>query len=719
MGGARLLVPMAVLAMYALLAGTGPALLATALATGGMAGLVLMPHPGPEPVEPQLSFVRLAAFLLAAALTVAVAGQQRRAWKERARRAALETESQARLRVLTEAMPQFVFVARPSGAMEYVNAQWTRYSGLDLDATRRAGWEGCIHPDDLGLSRRTWAQTVAGDAPREQELRYRAADGSYRWFSVVFAPLSRGPSGHPTQWIGTATDVHERKTAEEALRASEEQFRQLAEAVPQLVWITCPDGHVLYLNHRWREYLGAPPEDSGDDWIQQLHPDDAAPTARRWQHSVRTGEPYETEYRLRRSADGAYRWFLSRALPLRGEDGRIARWIGTCTDIDDQKRAQAELAQAKQSLEEADRHKNEFLALLSHELRNPLAPIRNSVYVLERAPSGGAQARRALSVIDRQVGLLTRLIEDLLDLTRIARGKVRLQRERLELGELVRRAAEDRRSVFARNRVAFELSSPGQPLWADLDAVRLSQVVANLLGNAAKFTPPGGRVTLSLAADGPQAVLRVRDTGVGIDPALLARLFQPFVQAERTLDHNRGGLGLGLALVRGLVELHGGRVSASSEGLGKGAEFEVRLPLAPSVAAAAPPPGAPRRPAGTHARRILVIEDNRDAAESLKEVLELDQHQVELAGSGPEGVALARATRPDLILCDIGLPGMDGYEVARTLRADSDPGLRRTPLVALSGFAAQEDVDRARAAGFDRHVAKPVEVSVLEGMLDT
>jgi signal transduction histidine kinase/DNA-binding response OmpR family regulator len=355
-------------------------------------------------------------------------------------------------------------------------------------------------------------------------------------------------------------------------------------------------------------------------------------------------------------------------------------------------------------LVESDRRKNDFMALLSHELRNPLAPIRNSLYILDRAAAGSEQAQRAKQVIDRQVNQLVRLVDDLLDVTRVARNKIQLHRQRLELGELVNRTAEDYRSELDKAGVALRIERSTRPVWVDADANRLAQAVGNLLGNAAKFTPAGGQVVISVFVDpaGKLGIVRVSDTGIGMRPDMVVRLFEPFMQADTTLDRSKGGLGLGLALVKGVVELHGGSVIARSAGLGKGSDFIIHLPLevaGASAAASAPLPSRGPR------HRILIIEDNEDAADSLREVLQLEQHEVAVAYDGHAGIDRARAFKPDLIFCDIGLPGLDGYQVAEAIRAD--PGLRNVQLVALSGYALPEDVERTHEAGFDAHLAKP------------
>jgi PAS domain S-box-containing protein len=367
--------------------------------------------------------------------------------------------------------------------------------------------------------------------------------------------------------------------------------------------------------------------------------------------------------------------------------------------------------EAANALRKEDRNKDRFLAMLSHELRNPLAPIRNCLYVLDHAQAGDKQAKLAMAIIHRQVGHMTRLIDDLLDVTRISRGKVHLQRQPLDLRDVVFRAVEDHRPAFGVRGVDLNVTVPEEAVPVNGDAVRLAQVIGNLLHNAAKFTPRGGEtlLTLEIDTDNTEAVLRVRDTGAGLAADMLPRVFDEFTQAEGALDRNPGGLGLGLALVRGLAILHGGSVSARSDGLGMGTEFTIRLPVGsgpfdvPAESRALPV----RSP-----RRVLVIEDNVDTAESLRHALELNGHTVDVAYDGPDGIRKAREFKPEVVVCDIGLPELDGYAVARALRADST--LRTAYLVALTGRALPEDKARARDAGFDRHLAKPPDLEALE-----
>ncbi len=360
---------------------------------------------------------------------------------------------------------------------------------------------------------------------------------------------------------------------------------------------------------------------------------------------------------------------------------------------------------------ESSQRKSEFLAVLSHELRNPLAPVHNALHVLDRAAPGSEQAQHARDVIHRQLAHLTRLVDDLLDSTRISRGKIELQRERFDLRDVVRGTSDDHRAIFERRGLALRLEIPAGPVWIDGDPTRMSQVLGNLLQNAAKFTPAGGSVSVAIHARNGRAALHVRDEGAGMEPAVLERVFEPFVQGPQGSARQTGGLGLGLALVKGLVELHGGSVSAHSGGPGSGSEFVVDLPLADPPSARPPAHGSPRAPP----RLVLIIEDNVDAAETLAQALAIEGHHPRIAHDGRSGIALALELKPDVVLCDLGLPDIDGYEVARALRSNGN--LPRTRLVALSGYAQPEDRQRAKSAGFDAHLPKPAPMSELNDIL--
>jgi PAS domain S-box-containing protein len=419
--------------------------------------------------------------------------------------------------------------------------------------------------------------------------------------------------------------------------------------------------------------------------------------------------------------DGTERPIADSAAPIREPGGRALGVVLVFRDQTEERRAEdrlrksaIELQRANEQLREADRRKDDFLAVLSHELRNPLAPIRNALYVLDQARGTGEQVRRAKQVANRQLSHLTRLVDDLLDVTRIARGKVELRRVDLDLVALARRTAEDYRPLLQERGLTLVVHAPTDRILVSGDETRLAQVLGNLLQNAAKFTPAGGQVTLTLTIEDGAALVRVRDTGVGIDPALIEAIFEPFTQANHTLARTQGGLGLGLAQVKDLVALHGGTVAAASEGPGRGAEFVVRLPVASKTAGLPAYDRVETQPAPARRLRVLVVDDNRDAAESLAALVDMFGHEAEVAFDGPSAIAKARANPPHVVLCDLGLPGMDGYAVAKELRAIHPGGIR---LVAVSGYALPEDQAKAAEAGFALHVAKPPDPGQIERIL--
>jgi PAS domain S-box-containing protein len=504
-------------------------------------------------------------------------------------------------------------------------------------------------------------------------------------------------------------EAAERERAEQALRESEEQFRTLADSIPQLAWMARPDGHIFWYNRRWYEYTGTTPDQvEGWGW-QAVHDPVALPgVLSDWRAALARGEAWEDTFPLRRR-DGQMRWHLSRAVPVRDEHGQIVRWFGTNTDI-------TERVEAEAALKEAERRKDQFLAMLAHELRNPLAPVLNGLQVLRLSEADREVAEQARDMIERQIRHLTRLVDDLLDVSRITQGRIQIRRERIDLADLVRTAAGDRRPVLEQVGMKLVLEVPETPVWVAGDPTRLAQVLNNLLDNAAKFRNGGDSVTVRMTVDEErqQAVIDVQDKGIGIAPDLFPRLFDVFAQADRSLDRSRGGLGVGLSVVKGLVELHGGEVFAASGGPGMGASFTVRLPLKDEPHALAENPATPLTPAA-ESLRILIVEDNRDAAESLRLLLELLGHRVAVAYNGPEGVRRAREWRPDVVLCDIGLPGLDGYAVAGELR--HDPATAGARLIAITGYGQEEDRRRTRQAGFDHHLTKPVDPAILQPLL--
>jgi CheY-like chemotaxis protein/nitrogen-specific signal transduction histidine kinase len=373
-----------------------------------------------------------------------------------------------------------------------------------------------------------------------------------------------------------------------------------------------------------------------------------------------------------------------------------------------------ELRQRVQALEESERQIKEFLATLGHELRNPLAPIRNAVTLMKTGGLNASMIEWYATLIDRQVAHLTRLVDDLLDMSRITNGKVMLQREPVEISSVVSGAVDACRPLIDSRQHTLEIVLPDGPLWVEADPTRLSQIVLNLLNNAAKYTPEGGTIQLTVDREGRDVVIRVRDNGIGIPADLLPKVFDLFTQGDRSLDRAQGGLGIGLALVRKLVEMHGGSVKAHSAGSGRGSDLIVRLPSRPAPAAATDGREVePPNPAVS--RRVLVVDDNRDAADSMTVLLEIWGYEVRTAYDGPAALGMAAAYQPDTVLLDIGLPAMDGYTVARRLR--DVPGCETAMLVAVSGYGQDDDLRRSREAGFDHHLTKPVDPLKLEALL--
>jgi signal transduction histidine kinase len=393
----------------------------------------------------------------------------------------------------------------------------------------------------------------------------------------------------------------------------------------------------------------------------------------------------------------------------------VRRAVREAEDRAARRRLEEELRQRAEELAEANRRKDEFLAMLGHELRNPLGPIRNALTLLRMCNLTDPDALEAREVVERQVGYLSRLVDDLLEVFRIRKGKLRLKQERLDLARLVRQTAEDHRPALEAAGLTVAVEAPDEPVWTTGDPTRLAQVLGNLLHNAGKFTNRGGRVAVTLTADAPgrRAFLAVRDTGIGIAREMLPHVFETFTQADGGLDRARGGLGLGLALVHKLVELHGGQVAAHSAGPGTGAEFTVALPLRPELAPA--PAGRPEVVPAGKGLKILIVEDNADAARTLGTLLTRFGHQVRESRSGLAGVDEAKRWQPDVVICDLGLPEMDGYAVARALRAD--PATASARLIALSGYGLEEDRRRSREAGFELHLTKPADPFELRRLL--
>jgi PAS domain S-box-containing protein len=600
-------------------------------------------------------------------------------------------------------------------------------------------WVAAVHPAD----RETAAKAVraAIDARREIDVEFRIvrSDGAVRWIAAK-GQTSYAPDGEALgdalRIIGVSFDVTEQKRAaderaradvrlretEEQARARADEVTALLDATPAAIWIARdPECRVITGSRAAYEVLRMP----DDANLSASAPD--GPAGFEVRHDGVVVPPYDMP--VQRAArgeeirnyeedvvfpDGSRVQLYGNAIPLRDGSGALRGAIGAFVDVTPLKVAEAALREQQAALSEADRRKDEFLAILAHELRNPLAPIRNAVHATQRLDPGDPRLPQMHAVIARQTEQLTRIVDDLLDVARITQGRIVLRREIIDVATILAQAVETSRPMIDARQHALDVVLPGDALFVDGDPARLAQVVSNLLNNAARYTEPGGRIQLTAERQGAEALVRVRDDGIGIAPDLLPRIFDLFTQADGAGTH--GGIGIGLTVVRRLVEMHGGQVEASSPPVGRGSEFVVRLPaLAPVRTAPIARPKASRT--GDARRRIVVVDDNVDAAESLALLLQYDGHEVQVAHDGHAALDVARGFHPDVVLLDIGLPGMNGYDVARRLRVD--PEVPALTLVALTGFGQDEDRRRTTAAGFDHHLTKPVEYDALAELIGT
>jgi PAS domain S-box-containing protein len=562
------------------------------------------------------------------------------------------------------------------------------------------------------------ARCLAGTSERCDVDLFVRADGSTDWVRWEIRPWHKADRTVGGVVLFSEVITH-RLHGERRLRESEARLELAIRAGTLGIYdYNLADGTTAW-DARVRELWGADPgeEITYDTFLTGLHPDDRAPTVALLEESLgaNSNGTHSAEYRVVHRKDGKTRWVQSTGTVF-FEGARAVRMVGIVQDITDRKRAVLALAESAEELRQADHRKDAFLATLSHELRNPLAPIRNAAQILASPNLTREHLIWSRQVIQRQTAHMASLLDDLLDVARITRGKLVLKREQATLASIVDSAVEAARPLLDEKKHRLTVSLPPEPLSLNADPLRLSQVLSNLLANAAKYTDPGGRIELTASAQDATLMLSVRDNGIGIPREALDSIFKMFWQLEGGAGRSEGGLGIGLAFVRGLVELHGGTIEARSEGAACGSEFVVRLPV---IAAAVEQTTPSREGQGltVRGRRVLVADDNRDAADSLAMLLSLARHDVRVAYSGREAVALARTFRPDVALLDIGMPELDGYDVARALRKESWGA--NVWLVALTGWGQEEDKQRACDAGFDHHLTKPVDPETLEVLLTT
>ncbi len=581
-----------------------------------------------------------------------------------------------------------------------------------------AGYLRMIHPDDSIRVADSIRRAVRSDGEYEEEYRVLQPDDSARWV-VARGRVERDGHGRPARMAGVLVDITERRLAADALRASEEFNRRVVESSSDCIKVLDLEGRLLTLNAPGCRLLEI------DDPASCLHrpwldfwPAEGRGTAVAALEAARRGEPSSFRGECPTSK-GTPKWWDVAVTPILGlgARGRVERILCVSRDVTAAKRAEEALRVQAEALVAADRRKDEFLAMLAHELRNPLAAIGHAVKLAAAAGPLPDNVGWSIDVIDRQMRHLSRLIDDLLDVSRISQGKVRLRRERIDAAPILASAAATVGPLVAERRHRLHLDVDRDGLWVDADATRLEQVVVNLLNNAAKYSDDGGEIRLSASRVGGEVVVRVKDSGVGIPPERLPEMFELFAQGDRTLARSEGGLGIGLTVVKKLVEMHDGRITASSAGVGLGSEFVVRLPAAdrpPNPVISAPVAPKAEAPA-TRESRILVVDDNEDTARGMARLLRLAGHRTATAYTGPQAIDVAREFRPGFVLLDIGLPEMDGYEVAARLRRDE--GGRHAVIVAISGYGQADDRRRTAEAGFDHHLTKPVDFAALEAII--
>jgi PAS domain S-box-containing protein len=595
------------------------------------------------------------------------------------------------------------------GRLLRVNERFATIVGRPSETVPGAHCDDLVYAADTVGFQAALAEITAGSrAELAEDLRCQRPDGTTIWVHVAVAPLV-DEQGRPEGLIAIVEDIHERRMAEERARLHEERARLALDIARLGTWSWTANETVLEADERTREICGFPPSGPipmalvkarihGDDW-QRVR--DAG------ERAFAAGRLHAEEFRFLHE-DGTVRWVVTRGrvMPQGDEAAGPRVMLGSVLDVTARRTAE-------ESLRLADRQKDDFLALLSHELRNPLAPIRTAVHLLKLRHPPDQDTQRLHGVIERQVQHLVRLVDDLLDVSRVLRGRIELRPETLDVASVIAMAVETIRPTIDAQKQQLTLDLPAEPLYVHGDQVRLAQVIGNLLHNASKFSDRGGTLMLSASREGADVVIRVRDTGAGIAPEVLPAIFEPFVQADRSLERSQGGLGIGLTLVRKIIELHGGSVSAASAGVGQGSTFVIHLEAVapPRHVAGSEPAAAPVLRAGL---RVLVVDDNVDAADSLASLLRQRGLIVSVAHNGQDALARAIEQQPDVVLLDIGLPGMNGYEVAAALRRQPGGG---PALVAITGYGQDADARRAAAAGFDRHLVKPVDAAELEQVL--
>jgi PAS domain S-box-containing protein len=664
-------------------------------------------------------------------------------------------ESEAKFRLMADTIPQLAWMARPDGHIFWFNRLWHEYTGTTPEQMEGWGWQSALNPEMRLTVLERWRHSIAHGEPLDMVFSLRGADGVYRPFLTRVNPL-RADGGRIVNWFGTNTDISEQQRAEADSRFLADASASLAGltnyestlqkvaglAVPTFADWAAVD--VLDEAGKLRRVAVAHIDPAKIELAHELHrrfpPDPDAPQGiwcilRTGKSEIVTEIPDEMLVEsvkdpelLRIVRELGVKSYMGVPLSVRGKVLGVITFIAAesgrrysnadlavAEDLAHRVAVAIENARLYDEVRQADRRKEDFLSLLAHELRNPLAPIRNGLEIVKLSGVSTPPIEMAIGMMERQVQHLVRLVDDLLDVSRLMRDKIELRRAPVDLAMVVARAIETSRPVIDAERHELIVQLPHDPLWVDGDTVRLAQAISNLLNNAARYTPPEGRIHLTVQPQGNSAIVCVRDTGIGVVREMLPRIFDMFVQAERITKVAQGGMGIGLTLVRRIIEMHGGTVAAQSDGPGTGSEFKIELPM---LVRNAPPEtkdrGANSAP-GPAPQKIMVVDDNVDAAESLALLLQLGGNDTTVAHDGATALTLAASQPPDIAFLDIGMPQMDGYELARRFRAH--PQLKEVTLIAVTGWGQDEDRRRTKEAGFDAHQVKPVEPDAIRQLL--
>ncbi len=604
------------------------------------------------------------------------------------------------------------------GIIQSWNAGAQRLFGYSADQAIGRHISLVIPPERISEEDRIIATIKSGQRVDHFETERVRVDGGRIWVSLTISPV-RDDAGAIVGASKIARDITSQRVAEareRQLLAEAAKFVTLVENSTDFIGICDLEGFPFFVNKAGLELVGL----DAIEQARQTHvtsfffPEDQGRVMDEFFPQVLASGHGELEVRFRHFKSGEARWMVYKVLVLTDHAGERIGFATVSQDITDRKRMEDSLRSLAADLSLADQRKNEFLAMLAHELRNPLAPISNATQALRLGAGDERLVRSAADMLDRQVGQMSRLVDDLLDMSRITRGKIELRRQRVELAPIINHSVEAVRALNRNVNRDLTVSMPDEPVYLDGDPARLAQVVGNLLNNAFKFTDPDALISLDVQRDGNQAVIRVTDNGIGIPADQLSHVFEMFAQVDTSLERSRDGLGIGLTLVKTLVEMHGGSIQARSEGPGRGSEFTVRLPVL-TEAATSVEQAAVAKPLINGRRRVLIVDDNPDGAESLAMLLELYGHETHKVHDGFDAIAAAERLRPDAVLLDIGLPNLDGYEVCRRIRRE--PWGREMLLIALTGWGKQEDRQRSRDAGFNNHLVKPVDSEALLALL--